>query len=213
MQANRAKKAGAAGLMALPTMVYQQDSREAIQHFIALARGVDLPIMIYNNHVAYKVDLSPRTSRISTGEKNIVAVEGIEPRQPPRHRHDQCARRPLRALLRRRRPDAGERAVRRRRLGVRHGQQFSARSRRSCSGSPRPGGPQEAVELYRWFMPLLHLDTAVKLVQYIKLVEPDDRRGRRMGARAAPDAGRRGADRASRRSSAGRSRRGRTSSR
>ena len=57
--AKRAERAGCAGLMALPCMVYQQDSQEAIMHFKTLAAATDLPIMIYNNPVAYKVDLSP----------------------------------------------------------------------------------------------------------------------------------------------------------
>ena len=45
------------------------------------------------------------------------------------------------------------------------------------------GKVDEALALYRWFMPLLHLDVHVKLVQYIKLCQRDDRRRRRMGAR------------------------------
>src|SRR4051812_40539885 len=57
--ANRMGAAGASGIMALPTMVYQTDPRESINHFRTMANAVDLPIMIYNNHVAYKVDLKP----------------------------------------------------------------------------------------------------------------------------------------------------------
>src|SRR5690349_10696957 len=73
--AKRMKAAGAAGLMALPTMVYQQDAREGEQHFRTLARGVDLPIMIYNNHVAYKLDLKPESFANLADEKNIIAVK------------------------------------------------------------------------------------------------------------------------------------------
>ena len=136
--ARRSKKAGAAGLMALPTMVYQQDSREAIQHFRTLARGTDLPIMVYNNHVAYKVDLSPDDFTQLTGGDEHRGGQGVEPRQPPRHRHDQQAWRSVRAVLRGRRPRPGERAVRRGRLGIGDGQQFSARGSPSCSNSPKP---------------------------------------------------------------------------
>jgi 4-hydroxy-tetrahydrodipicolinate synthase len=73
--ANRMKQAGAAGIMALPTMVYMTDSRESVVHFRTLARAVDLPIMIYNNHVAYKVDLKPADFALLKDEKNIEAVK------------------------------------------------------------------------------------------------------------------------------------------
>ena len=56
---NRVIKAGADGLMVLPAMVYQQDQREGMAHFRAIAKSVDCPIMIYNNRVSYKLDLSP----------------------------------------------------------------------------------------------------------------------------------------------------------
>jgi len=73
--AKRMKDAGADGLMVLPCMVYEQDAREAITHFRALARAVDLPIMIYNNRVSYKVDLSPEDFADLASEANIVAVK------------------------------------------------------------------------------------------------------------------------------------------
>src|SRR3569623_344505 len=73
--ANRMGKAGATGIMALPTMVYMTDPRESINHFRTLARAVDLPIMIYNNHVAYKVDLKPEDFADLASEKNNDAVK------------------------------------------------------------------------------------------------------------------------------------------
>lgn len=60
--------------MALPTMAYQQDAREAVTHFKALAQAVDLPMMIYNNYVAYKVGLLPEDFVAINDQKNIVAV-------------------------------------------------------------------------------------------------------------------------------------------
>ncbi len=71
----RAERAGCAGLMALPCMVYQQDSLEAVTHFRTLAAATDLPIMIYNNRVAYKVDLSPSDFAALADVENIVAVK------------------------------------------------------------------------------------------------------------------------------------------
>jgi 1-pyrroline-4-hydroxy-2-carboxylate deaminase len=55
-----AKKAGCDGLMVLPGMVYKSDHRETMAHFRAVAKASDLPIMIYNNPVAYGVDITPQ---------------------------------------------------------------------------------------------------------------------------------------------------------
>ena len=71
----RAERAGCAGLMALPCMVYQQDAAEAVNHFRTLAAATDLPIMIYNNPVAYKVDLKPHDFTTLSDVENIVAVK------------------------------------------------------------------------------------------------------------------------------------------
>ena len=54
-----AAKLGSDGLMVLPPMVYKTDDRETIAHFRAVARATDLPIMVYNNPPAYKVDITP----------------------------------------------------------------------------------------------------------------------------------------------------------
>jgi 1-pyrroline-4-hydroxy-2-carboxylate deaminase len=164
----RAKRAGASGLMALPTMVYQQDSREAIQHFTALARGVDLPIMIYNNHVAYKVDLSPEDFTHLTGEKNIVAVK--ESSHDSRRMTDMINMLGDRFALFCGVDDLVLENVLFGAVGWVSGMANSfPREAVQLFKLAEAGRTQEAVDLYRWFMPLLHLDTAVKLVQYIKL--------------------------------------------
>ncbi|NJN44603.1 MAG: dihydrodipicolinate synthase family protein, partial [Anaerolineae bacterium] len=54
-----AAKLGADGLMVLPPMVYKSDDRETLAHFRTVAKATDLPIMIYNNPPAYKVDITP----------------------------------------------------------------------------------------------------------------------------------------------------------
>ena len=54
-----AAKLGADGLMVLPPMVYKSDDRETIAHFRTVAKATDLPIMVYNNPPAYKVDITP----------------------------------------------------------------------------------------------------------------------------------------------------------
>jgi 4-hydroxy-tetrahydrodipicolinate synthase len=166
--ANRMKAAGADGLMALPTMVYQTDARESINHFRTLARNVELPIMIYNNHVAYKVDLKPHDFAELASEKNIVAVKESS--------HDSRRITDMINLL-------GDRFA----IVCGVDDLFLENALFGATGwvsglansFPREavqlfklaksGRTAEALELYRWFMPLLHLDVATKLVQYIKL--------------------------------------------
>jgi len=166
--ANRMGAAGAAGIMALPTMVYQTDARESINHFRTLAQNVALPIMIYNNHVAYKVDLKPNDFADLASEKNIVAVK--ESSHDSRRITDMinvlgdryaivCGVDDL--LL----ENALFGAV-----GWVSGLANSfPREAVQLFRHAKAGRNAEAVELYRWFMPLLHLDVATKLVQYIKL--------------------------------------------
>jgi 4-hydroxy-tetrahydrodipicolinate synthase len=164
----RAKKAGAAGLMALPTMVYQQDSREAIQHFRDLARGVDLPIMIYNNPVSYRVDLKPEDFTHLTCVENIVAVK--ESSHDSRRVTDMFNTLGDRFALFCGVDDLVLENILFGAVGWVSGMANSfPREAVQLFKLAEAGRTQEAVDLYRWFMPLLHLDTAVKLVQYIKL--------------------------------------------
>lgn len=166
--AKRMKAAGAAGIMALPTMVYQQDAREGEHHFRTLARAVDLPIMIYNNRPAYKLDLLPESFAALAGEKNIIAVKESS--------HDSRRITDMINLL----GDRYEIVC-----GVDdlmlENVLFGAVGWVSGLTNTFPresvemfrlattGRTEEALALYRWFMPMLHLDVAVKLVQYIKL--------------------------------------------
>ena len=71
----RAEAAGIDGLMVLPCMVYPQDQREAVAHFRTVAQSTDLPMMIYNNPVAYKVDVSPASFTGLADCETIVAVK------------------------------------------------------------------------------------------------------------------------------------------
>jgi len=54
---------GAEGLMVFPSIVYQTDDRETVAWYRAIASATDLPIMIYNNPLAYKVDVTPAILR------------------------------------------------------------------------------------------------------------------------------------------------------
>ncbi len=166
--AQRAKQAGADGLMALPCMVYQQDEREAVTHFRTLARAVDLPIMIYNNPVAYKVDLSPEGFAALAEEANIVAVK--ESSHDSRRITDMINRLGDRFTLFCGVDDLVLENLLFGAVGWVSGMaNCFPRESVQLYRLARAGKTEEALALYRWFMPLLHLDVAVKLVQYIKL--------------------------------------------
>ena len=164
----RAERAGVAGLMTLPCMVYQQDSREAANHFRTLANATDLPIMIYNNPIAYKVDLSPEDFLGLSDVENIVAVKESS--------HDSRRITDMFNVV-------GDRYVVFCGVDdlVLENVLFGAqgwvcgmvnsfpREAVRLFELARDGNVAEAYELYKWFMPLLHLDVDVKLVQMIKL--------------------------------------------
>jgi len=164
----RAERAGVAGLMTLSCRDYQQDSREAVNHFRTLASATDLPIMIYNNPVAYKVDLSPEDFAGLADVENIVAVKESS--------HDSRRITDMFNVV-------GDRytifcgvddlVLENLLFGAKGWvcgmvNTFPREAVRLYELA-RNGKVEEAYELYKWFMPLLHLDVDVKLVQMIKL--------------------------------------------
>jgi 4-hydroxy-tetrahydrodipicolinate synthase len=166
--ANRMGAAGATGIMALPTMVYHTDARESITHFRTLAQHVDLPIMIYNNHVAYKVDLKPDDFAQLVDVKNIVAVK--ESSHDSRRITDMINRLGDRFAIVSGVDDLFLENALFGAVGWVSGLANSfPREAVQLYRLAKANRTAEALELYRWFMPLLHLDVATKLVQYIKL--------------------------------------------
>ena len=167
--ARMAKKAGCDALMVLPGMVYQQDSREAIPHFGQIAAAIDLPIMIYNNPVGYKVDLSPEDFLRLAKFDNIVAVK--ESSHDSRRMTDMINVCGERFQLLCGVDDLALENVLFGAVGWVSGitNAFPQETVRLFKLG-KAGRLNEAVALYRWLMPLLHLDTEIKLVQYIKLV-------------------------------------------
>src|SRR3954470_20632589 len=163
-----AQKAGVDGLMVLPAMVYKADGREAMAHFRAVARATDLPIMVYNNPVSYNVDVTPEMFAELADEPTLVAIkESSENVRRITDLKNTCGDRyilfcgvddlVLESLL----------------LGATGWvsglvNAFPAENRLLWDLA-KAGRWDEAVKVYRWYTPLLHLDTHVKLVQYIKL--------------------------------------------
>lgn len=163
-----AQDAGVDGLMVLPAMVYKSDARETISHFRTVASATDLPIMCYNNPISYSIDISPEMFDEMADEPKFVAIkESSEDTRRITDIRNRCGDRytllcgvddlVLESLV----------------LGAEGWvsglvNAFPAENRLLWDLA-QAGKWQEALDVYRWYTPLLHLDTHVKLVQYIKL--------------------------------------------
>ncbi len=165
-----ARKIGIAGLMVLPAMRYLSDERETMAHFRAVAEASDLPIIIYNNPVAYGVDLRPQALAALADEPKFVAIK--ESSGDTRRINEV-----LRAVGDRYQILTGvdDLALESLMLGcvgwiaglvVAFPEETVAIYRLI-----RQGRLDEALAIYRWFLPLLHLDIGPKFVQQIKLAE------------------------------------------
>src|SRR5713101_5910682 len=163
-----AKKAGVDGLMVLPAMVYKSDPRETLVHFRAVASATDLPIMCYNNPVSYGVDITPAMFAELADEPKFVAVkESSENVRRITDLKNHCGDR---YLLFCGVDDLILESVMLGAVGWVSGlvNAFPDENRLLWDLAKR-GNYEEALKIYRWYTPLLHLDTHVKLVQYIKL--------------------------------------------
>jgi 4-hydroxy-tetrahydrodipicolinate synthase len=161
---------GARGLMVFPSLGYKTDSRETTHWYTSIAGASSLPIMIYNNPIAYKVDVTPEILKALSNEPKIVCIK----------------------------EETGDiRRITDMTIGL--GDRFSifcgvddlivesiALGATGWVSGMTNAWPAECVELfnlcidgklaearrlYRVLTPSFHLDTHVKLVQYIKLAE------------------------------------------
>jgi dihydrodipicolinate synthase/N-acetylneuraminate lyase len=163
-----AKKAGADGLMILPAMVYKSDPRETIAHYRAVAAATELPILVYNNPVSYGVDITPAMFADLADVASLVAIkESSENVRRITDLKNICGER---YLLFCGVDDLVLESVLLGAVGWVSGlvNAFPQESRHLWDLATS-GKYDEAVQVYRWFTPLLHLDTHPKLVQYIKL--------------------------------------------
>lgn len=163
-------KRGANGLMLLPPMRYAADSNETLEYFKAVAASTELPIMIYNNPIDYKV---PVTLEMFEELSNYATIQAVKE-----------SSRDITYLTK---------------LKIKFGDRFKILSGVDnlaleslfmgadgwvaglvCAFPQetvaiyklaKAGRSQEAIDIYRWFVPLLELDVHPKLVQYIKLAE------------------------------------------
>ncbi len=167
-QARLAKEWGADGLMLLPPMRYKADDRETVEYFKSVARQTDLPIMIYNNPVDYKIDVTldmfaelaafPHINAIKESTRDVTNITRLKNRFGNRF-----------AILCGVDPLTVEELV----LGadglVAGLVDAFPKETVVMYNLVKSGKLEEAIAIYRWFMPLLELDIHPKLVQYIKL--------------------------------------------
>jgi 4-hydroxy-tetrahydrodipicolinate synthase len=163
-----ARKAGVDGLMVLPAMVYKSDPRETLAHFRAVARATDLPVMCYNNPVSYGVDITPAMFAELADEPRFVAVkESSENVRRITDLKNVCGDR---YLLFCGVDDLVLESVVLGAIGWVSGLVNAfPEENRLLWDLATSGRYEEALKVYRWYTPLLHLDTHPKLVQYIKL--------------------------------------------
>ncbi len=175
--AQAAEAAGCAGLMVLPPYVYASDWREMKAHVSAVIAATGLSCMLYNNPVAYKTDFLPEQIReLARAHRNLHAVKESS--------GDVRRVTALRALLGTRLnilvgvDDVVVEGVYAGAVGWIAGlvNAFPVESVRLFELA-RDGQCAKAARLYRWFLPLLRMDTVVKFVQLIKLAQQAVGRG------------------------------------
>lgn len=168
--ARDAEALGATGLMLLPAMVYVPTPHELEFHFRSVAAATRLPIMLYNNPPAYRVAIEVETLGRLSQVANIVAVKESSP--DPRRFTDVINACGERFVLFAGLDDLVFDGIA---LGARGWVSglTNAFPRESLAlyEALRGGDLARARGIYRWFMPLLHLDAGHDLVQSIKLAE------------------------------------------
>jgi dihydrodipicolinate synthase/N-acetylneuraminate lyase len=171
--AKRAESMGAAALMLLPPMRYKADDRETVTYFKEVARSTSLPIMIYNNPVDYKIEVTldmfaelsslPNIQAVKESTREVSNVTRMINRFGSRFKI-LCGVDPL----------AMEELVMGADGWVAGLVCAFPRETVAVYRLVKEGKIAEAAKIYRWFLPLLELDIHPKLVQYIKLAEQEE---------------------------------------
>jgi len=159
---------GADGLMLLPPMRYKADTRETLEYFKTIAASTDLSIMIYNNPYDYKIEVTlemfdelaklPTIVAVKESTRDVSNVTRMKNRFGDRFKI-LCGVDTL--------------ALEELALGADGwiGGLVDAFPAETVAiyKLMKAGRCKEALDIYRWFLPLLELDIHAKLVQYIKL--------------------------------------------
>jgi 4-hydroxy-tetrahydrodipicolinate synthase len=162
------EKLGLDGFMLMPAMLYKGDRRETLAHFRTAADATRLPIMIYNNPIAYANDITPDMfAELAEIDRFVALKESSGDVRRITDLHN--AVRDRFAIF----TGVDDLALEASILGIDgwvagSGMAFPEENQHFWELT-RAGEWEKARDLYRWFTPLLHLDTHTKFVQYIKL--------------------------------------------
>ncbi|WP_181702923.1 dihydrodipicolinate synthase family protein [Chthonobacter albigriseus] len=168
--AREAARIGVDGLMVMPAMVYPAKPHETIAHFRGVASATDLPVMIYNNPPSYRTDVTPTMLASLSDVETIVAFKEssgdtrrfVDLRNMTGDRFI-----PFCGL-----DDVVVESIALGAVGWVSGlSNVFPREGETLFRLAREGRIPEALPIYDWFMPLLHLDARSDLVQCIKLCE------------------------------------------
>jgi 1-pyrroline-4-hydroxy-2-carboxylate deaminase len=168
--ARDAEKMGADALMVLPAMVYVPTEDELVAHFRAVSEATGLPIMLYNNPPAYRVSIGVEALKRLSDRPNIACLKESAP--DTRRFTDLFNALGERYVLFAGLDDVALEALLLGAKGWVSGltNAFPKESLALYEAAKR-GDLETARAIYRWFMPLLHLDAEHDLVQSIKLAE------------------------------------------
>ena len=169
--AKEAESIGCSALMVLPPYVYSSDWREMKHHVSAVFAATKLPCMLYNNPVAYKTDFLPaHIAELAQEHANFAAVKesSADARRVMAIREVLGDRLQIFVGV----DDMIVEGVNSGAVGWVAGltNAFPAESV-ELFNLARAGKKDETVALYRWFLPLLRMDTVNKFVQLIKWVQ------------------------------------------
>lgn len=167
-----AEKCGAKGLMMLPPMRYKSDHRETVAYFKAVAESSSLPIMIYNNPIDYKIEVTLDMFEELADNKNIQAVKEST-------RDVSNVTRMINRFGDRFKILCGVDTIAMEELMLGADGWVAGlvcafpKETVAVYKLTKANKIAEALKIYRWFLPLLELDIHPKLVQYIKLAEQE----------------------------------------
>ena len=166
--AQAAEKAGCDGLMVMPGMVYNSDRRETVNHFRTVADNTSLPIMCYNNPPVYRVDITPEMFEDLADVDNIVCIKEAAGNVP--RITDLFNALGDRYIIFSGLDDVALESIMLGCTGWISGlvDAFPEENRMMWDAAMEKDY-ERALEIYRWYMPMLHFDSHPKLVQYIKL--------------------------------------------
>ena len=168
--AREAARVGIDGVMVMPALVYSSKPHETAAHFRTVSKATDLPVMVYNNPPIYKNDVTPDILASLADCETIVCFKDSS--GDTRRFIDVRNRVGDRFVMFAGLDDVVVESVMMGAVGWVSGMSNAfLREGETLFRLARAGRYAEAMPLYEWFMPLLHLDARPDLVQCIKLCE------------------------------------------